>query len=149
MNGKGIDLARLAQEDQEQKEDMERILDGRSTLEDPYAGTLGIGRVPTQAFQEAMQNRQAKRMIDMLPKLEDMEQVKSPSHYTSGMVETIYTIRDALGEEGFKAYCIGNTMKYVSRFRGKNGDEDLSKALVYLGWAMNGLPKPVNGKVPK
>lgn len=75
--------------------------------------------------------------------------VKSPKHYVSGRLETIYHIQDSLGPEGFKAYCLGNATKYLSRYRGKNGEEDLKKAYVYLGWAVNGLPEPVNGKVPQ
>lgn len=76
------------------------------------------------------------------------DNVQSPAHYTSGRLETIYHIHDTLGPEGFKAYCIGNTMKYLSRHKGKNGEEDLRKAYVYLGWATDGLPEPVNGRVP-
>lgn len=75
--------------------------------------------------------------------------VQSPKHYTSGRLETIYQIADALGPEGFKAYCLGNVMKYTGRHAGKNGDEDLKKAQVYLEWAINGLPEPVNGRVPR
>lgn len=77
------------------------------------------------------------------------DNVNSPEHYTNGHVETIYAIENVLGPEGFKAYCMGNYMKYMARHRKKNGEEDLKKAEVYLGWAANGLPAPVNGKVPK
>ena len=77
------------------------------------------------------------------------DNVNSPEHYTNGHVETIYAIENVLGPEGFKAYCMGNYMKYMARHRKKNGEEDLKKAEVYLGWAANGLPAPVNGKLPK
>lgn len=80
---------------------------------------------------------------------DDRDNVNSPAHYTNGHVETIYAIENVLGPEGFKAYCMGNYMKYMARHRKKNGEEDLKKAEVYLGWAANGLPAPVNGKVPK
>lgn len=76
------------------------------------------------------------------------ENVASPKHYQQGTVETIYTIRDTLGPEGFKAYCMGNWIKYNARYQHKNGAEDLAKAQVYLGWAVRGLPKPVNGMLP-
>lgn len=70
------------------------------------------------------------------------ESVNSPAHYTQGYIETIYAIAQTLGPEGFKAYCMGNWMKYNARAAYKNGAEDLAKAAVYLNWAQNGLPFP-------
>lgn len=67
--------------------------------------------------------------------------VKSPKHYQQGYIETIYAIAQTLGPEGFKAYCMGNWIKYSSRHKLKGGQEDLDKAEVYLGWAANGLPE--------
>ena len=64
------------------------------------------------------------------------EQVNSPSHYTTGGIETIHFIRAKLGPEGFRAYCLGNVLKYVSRWQEKNGQEDLEKALKYMEWAV-------------
>lgn len=78
-----------------------------------------------------------------------MDNVNSPAHYTQGHIETIYAIEKALGPEGFKSYCMGNWIKYSSRHKEKGGEEDLRKAEVYLGWAVNGLPEPVNGKLPQ
>lgn len=65
--------------------------------------------------------------------------VNHPSHYTHGGIETIDYIRSKLSAEGFRSYCLGNVLKYVSR-AGKKGDatEDLKKAQVYLGWAIDG-----------
>lgn len=63
------------------------------------------------------------------------EAVNSPSHYTTGGIETIDFIRAKLGPEGFRAYCLGNVLKYVSRWESKNGEEDLKKALKYMEWA--------------
>lgn len=80
---------------------------------------------------------------------DDRDNVNSPKHYTSGHVETIYAIENVLGKEGFKAYCMGNYMKYMARHQLKNGEEDLKKAQVYLKWYTDGLPAPVNGKLPK
>lgn len=65
--------------------------------------------------------------------------VNHPSHYTSGDIEVIDYIRDKLTEEEFAGYCIGNVIKYISRWRLKGGIEDLRKADVYLGWAIECL----------
>lgn len=61
------------------------------------------------------------------------DRVSHPSHYTQGGVECIEGIKAALGDE-FPAYCQGNVLKYVWRWRHKAGVEDLRKAQVYLGW---------------
>lgn len=63
-----------------------------------------------------------------------MNDPTSPDHYQAGDVECIDAIRSALGPEGFQALCAGNVIKYVWRYKHKNGLEDLKKANVYLGW---------------
>jgi hypothetical protein len=62
------------------------------------------------------------------------DNVKAPSHYTSGGIETIAYIRAKLTKEQFEGYCLGNVIKYTSRAGLKNGKEDLEKAEVYLRW---------------
>lgn len=64
------------------------------------------------------------------------DNVKHPEHYTSGNVEVINYIKDKLTAEEYSGYCLGNVIKYVSRWRHKGGLEDLEKAAVYLGWAI-------------
>lgn len=61
------------------------------------------------------------------------DRVNHPSHYCAGGVECIEGIKAALGDE-FPAYCQGNVLKYVWRWKFKGGVEDLKKAQVYLGW---------------
>lgn len=64
------------------------------------------------------------------------DNVNHPSHYADKSIEVIDYIRDTLTKEEFEGYCIGNVLKYVSRWRKKGGEEDLEKAQVYLGWAV-------------
>lgn len=66
--------------------------------------------------------------------------VNAPAHYTSGGIEAIDYIAAKLGPAGFRAYCIGNVLKYLSRWERKDGEQDLAKAQVYLGWAIAGQP---------
>ena len=60
------------------------------------------------------------------------DNVNHPSHYCFGNIETIDYIHSNLGDEGLLAYCTGNVLKYVSRYKHKNGAEDLKKARWYL-----------------
>ena len=62
--------------------------------------------------------------------------VNHPSHYADKKIEVIDYIRDTLPPSGFVDYCIGNVIKYVSRWRKKGGAEVLKKAQVYLAWAV-------------
>jgi hypothetical protein len=62
--------------------------------------------------------------------------VNSPSHYTQGSIEAIDAIRSALGDAPFQDYCIGNALKYLFRWRHKNGLEDLRKAHWYVNKAV-------------
>jgi hypothetical protein len=67
--------------------------------------------------------------------------VESPSHYTGGDIECIDAIRSALGKEGFIAWCHGNAMKYLWRFKHKGKPlEDLAKAERFLGLMKAELP---------
>lgn len=63
--------------------------------------------------------------------------VEHPAHYQRGGIETIDYIRATLTPEQFEGYCIGNALKYLSRYRDKDGERDLRKAHVYLGWALD------------
>ena len=62
--------------------------------------------------------------------------INHPSHYADKQIEVIDYMRDTLTREQFEGYCIGNVIKYVSRYRKKGGAEDLKKAQVYLGWVI-------------
>ena len=62
---------------------------------------------------------------------EDVDMVNHPPHYNKYGVECIEALRSACGE-GFEYYLQGNVMKYLWRYRYKNGVEDLKKANWYL-----------------
>lgn len=63
--------------------------------------------------------------------MDDM--VNHPSHYTQGGIECIDAIESAVGKlQGFEGYLTGNILKYLWRWKSKNGLEDLRKARWYL-----------------
>jgi|TARA_R100001510_G_scaffold36122_1_gene32613 hypothetical protein len=73
-----------------------------------------------------------------LGKKKDM--VNSPPHYNKAGIECIEAISAATGD-GYEYYLQGNIMKYVWRYRYKNGTEDLKKAQ----WYLNKLVEEVEG----
>ena len=59
--------------------------------------------------------------------------VNHPPHYTQGGMECIEAIKAAtVGLEGIEAVCTGNAIKYIWRWKQKNGAEDLKKARWYI-----------------
>ena len=67
--------------------------------------------------------------------------VNNPKHYNVAGIEAIDIIESALGPAGFKAFCVGNVIKYRWRAADKGGDEDVRKARVYAEWANAGTAK--------
>lgn len=67
--------------------------------------------------------------------------IEHPNHYCQGGIECIKAIEASMSPEGFQDYCKGNVMKYIWRWREKNGLEDLKKAQVYLGWMIESKEK--------
>jgi hypothetical protein len=90
----------------------------------PNVGELLKQKLETPAAKEVKVIRKA-------------DMVNSPKHYTQGGIETIDFILAKLGKEGTIAYCMGNVIKYVTRWKDKNGIEDLKKAQWYLNYAIN------------
>ncbi len=82
--------------------------------------------------------------IKSKPKIEDIPQkekntIEHPQHYTAGKFETIEIIRDQV--QDIKSYLHGNCIKYLSRYRHKNGVEDLKKCKQYLEWLIKECEK--------
>jgi hypothetical protein len=81
----------------------------------------------------------------MLKRLEEEKQnidmVNSPAHYNKAGIETIDIIQSVTGD-GFESYLQGNILKYICRYKYKNGTEDLEKAR----WYLNRLIETVTGE---
>ena len=61
-----------------------------------------------------------------------MQDITNPDHYKHGGIETIEYMKAKLTKEQFEGYLLGNVLKYVSRYRHKDGVNDLKKAKWYL-----------------
>ena len=59
--------------------------------------------------------------------------INHPAHYTGGGVECIDAIAAATADlTGIEAVCTANAIKYLWRWKKKNGTEDLRKAVWYI-----------------
>ena len=68
----------------------------------------------------------------------ESDEVNHPSRYLHNGIETIDVIKAwTEGLDGAYAFCIGNAIKYLSRWQEKGGIEDLKKAVWYLQWVID------------
>jgi len=61
-----------------------------------------------------------------------------PNHYTELSISPLEYIME---NEGEFTWCIANVIKYVSRYKRKNGIEDLEKAKWYLNRQIDEMKK--------
>ena len=80
-------------------------------------------------FKELEEKSKEQTVKYLSGKKDDM--VNHPPHYNKAGIETIDAIKAMTGD-GFEFYLQGNIMKYLWRYRYKNGVEDLKKAEWYL-----------------
>ena len=66
--------------------------------------------------------------------MSDFDNVNHPAHYCQdGGMECIDFIRAIVSDlTPYEAYCLGNVVKYLWRFKDKNGVVDLDKAVRYI-----------------
>ena len=70
------------------------------------------------------------------------DNVNHPSHYCQGKVECIDALEAATtGLQGIEAVCTANAIKYLWRWKHKNGVQDLKKAIFYINYLINWLEK--------
>lgn len=69
----------------------------------------------------------------------DSDNVTSPKHYTlDGLnIESKDVFKNLLGKELYLGWLWGNALKYLFRWKKKNGLEDLKKCSVYLNWMID------------
>ena len=68
------------------------------------------------------------RGFDLRAKGNDADPVNHPNHYEMvGPFESFDIIVESLGIDGARQFCQGNIIKYQTRYKEKNGEEDLKK----------------------
>ena len=70
--------------------------------------------------------------LDIESSNKGIEKVDHPSHYNEGKVETLEHIKQFMADDAYIGFLQGNIMKYLHRYKYKNGKEDLLKAKWYL-----------------
>ena len=68
-----------------------------------------------------------------------MKDLTKQEHYTNNGIEPIEIMRKNFSHDEFVGFCKGNVLKYLLRYKDKNGIEDLEKAKIYLDWLIGEL----------
>lgn len=111
----------------------------------PGIACMGWENCPTQNCKacnckqsETCKECYAETVKRLVPAVEEKDVQKTttvnhPDYYQKNGIETIDIIK-AVTENliGIEAFCVGNAIKYISRFKGKGGSEDIEKAVWYL-----------------
>lgn len=80
-----------------------------------------------------------------MPESSKHDNVNCPKHYCKGGVESIDFVKAAVSNlSGFEAVCVANIIKYMWRYKEKNGLEDVMKAAKYLEWLQEEVGKNAN-----
>ena len=80
-----------------------------------------------------------------MPESSKHDNVNCPKHYCKGGVESIDFVKAAVSNlSGFEAVCVANIIKYMWRYKEKNGLEDVMKAAKYLEWLQEEVEKNAN-----
>lgn len=70
--------------------------------------------------------------VNDLTSLPAFDEVNKPKHYNQGKYEVIDIIEDITRDmTGVEAVCVANIVKYIARYRNKNGITDVKKAIWY------------------
>lgn len=80
-----------------------------------------------------------------------VDMVNRPPHYTKGNIQAIDAIASAVMDlNGVESFCTANAIKYLWRWKHKNGVEDLRKARWYIDYliALETTPAPSPAQSP-
>lgn len=122
----------------------ESKLTGDTILADSEAFGVGWGEPPTDRMKKSLKKHdeitteERSFEIGYHPPYTTTEEdvVNKAPHYTQAGIEPIDFIK---GLGLLEDFCIGNVIKYVSRYKHKNGLEDLKKAQWYLNKVVESL----------
>lgn len=85
-----------------------------------------------------MGKEQDKRITDL---------IDNQPHYKNQGIEPIVLMKTNFTKEEFMGFLQGNVLKYMLRYKDKNGLEDLKKAKTYLTWLIDELDDGVRRSV--
>lgn len=86
----------------------------------------------TKWLDEELSDSLNKFKLKEEPQTSDL--IDNQPHYKNQGIEPIDLMRNNFSKEEFFGFLQGNVLKYMLRYKDKNGIEDLKKAKTYLTW---------------
>nr|DAF84370.1 MAG TPA: nucelotide kinase [Caudoviricetes sp.] len=77
---------------------------------------------------------EGKHKFKLKEETETTDLIDNQAHYKNQGIEPIELMRENFSKEEFAGFLQGNVLKYMLRYKDKNGLEDLKKAKTYLTW---------------
>lgn len=96
-------------------------------LDEEYAA---LSNIPVIAERRKVENLQSR--VNDAGLQQAFDTVQRPSHYNQSDIECIDAIKASMTLAEFQSYLKGNVLKYLWRYRHKNGLEDVKKAQWYI-----------------
>lgn len=93
-------------------------------------GTILKYNVTLIEEEPPMEKEQENRITDL---------IDNQPHYKNQGIEPIVLMKTNFSKEEFAGFLQGNVLKYMLRYKDKNGLEDLKKAKTYLTWLIDEL----------
>lgn len=88
--------------------------------------------IRVKVFNSMLEYEDYQRQERINEEYKKTDMINHPSHYKQFSREVIDTMQGMSTDEEFKGYLKLNAVKYLSRYQGKNGIEDLEKAIWYV-----------------
>ena len=100
----------------------------------PSVGCTDCGDCEDYERRTADVYREAETVPVVTEQVEtENDAVNHPNHYTQGGIECIEALKAAtVNLKGIEAVCTANAIKYLWRWKEKNGTEDQKKSLWYI-----------------
>lgn len=108
-----------------------------TTLGDFFGMLAELGENVNRTQLEIEPEKLAKLTHEHMEKIEPKDSVTEPSHYKNLAIDTLEIMSVNFSDEAYMGFLEGNVLKYVMRYKMKNGVQDLRKAQYYLDLLIN------------
>lgn len=111
--------------------------DEETTLGDFFGMLAELGENVNKTQLEIEPEKLAKLTHEHMEKIGPKDSVTEPPHYKNLAIDTLELMSVNFSDEAYMGFLEGNVLKYVMRYKMKNGVQDLRKAQYYLDLLIN------------
>lgn len=107
------------------------IINEDDLYNNPFINSVIVDSSNVKEVQSNIQDYYFNNDFSVELSIDVNDDYKKPAHYKHGKYDLITHLADILTEEELRGFLKGNVIKYIDRYRDKNGIEDLEKAREY------------------